>query len=86
MATDTTASLTCQSWHYSSVHFGNLPEHVNEKVKIRNKLVDYFDRKLTQQFIGTQLIKLMQEYCDEALRDLPEHVKEEAKIRNINKR
>ena len=49
-------------------------------------LVDYFDRKLTQQFIGTQLIELMQEYCDEALCDLPEHVKEEAKIRNINKR
>ena len=63
-----------------------MPEHVNEKAKIRNKLVDYFDRKLTQQFIGTQLIELMQEYCDEALCDLPEHVKEEAKIRNINKR
>ena len=63
-----------------------MPVHVNEKAKIRNKLVDYFDRKLTQQFIGTQLIELMQEYCDEALCDLPEHVKEEAKIRNINKR
>ena len=63
-----------------------MPEHVNEKAKIRNKLVDYFDRKLSQQFIGTQLIELMQEYFDEALRDLPEHVKEKAKIHNINKR
>ena len=57
-----------------------------ENEGLKRKAAKHSDRKLTQQYIGTQLMELMEEYSDEALHDLPDHVKEKAKIRNINKR
>ena len=50
------------------------------------KAAKHSDRKMTQQYIGEQLMILMEEYSDEKLIDLPEDVKEKAKIGNINRR